>query len=108
MSEQVTGEGGAPFETLASSGRTIATRTLTGAVDALVASSVPVKTGVVVQADATNTAGTYVEVGFADLTAGNGLQLGPGDSQAFPVTNANGLYVIGTAGQKVRAVAVGA
>lgn len=104
MGEQVTGEGGAPFPVLASSGKTIATKTLTGARDALVAASTPVKNGVLVQADATNTVGTYVEVGFADLTAGNGLQLYPGDSVPFAVTNANELYAIGAAGQKVRAV----
>lgn len=101
------GQNGTPVQrTLAQSGATIATKTLTGGVDSLAASRT-CTIGVIVQADATNTVGTYIEVGFSDLTAGNGLQVAPGDSVPIQIDDVAKLRVIGAAGQKVRAIVVG-
>jgi len=89
-------------------GKTIATKTLTGAIEQITTTRVPNVKGVIVQADMGNASGTYVEVGFSDLTTGNGLQLGPGASVPIEIDDVAKIYVIGAAGLKVRAVVVGA
>jgi hypothetical protein len=49
---------------------------------------------IVIQLDVASAVGTYVEYGGADVTAGNGLQLLPGDAADVNATNAASIWVV--------------
>lgn len=50
--------------------------------------------GIMVQADKGNAAGSYIEVGGPDLTAGNGIQLGPGESDLLTYQTPNEVFAL--------------
>lgn len=50
--------------------------------------------GVVIQLDLAASPGTYIEYGGPDITPGNGLQLGPGDSAIVNAPNAAAIWIV--------------
>lgn len=91
---------GAPYSAggaLASSVSSVA-QTVTASAAAL--ASQATTTGVILVASSNNVGTTYV--GGSDVTTANGYPLEPGQSFSASVTNANVLYIIGTASDTVR------
>jgi len=75
----------------------------TGAPDPWVNSPgvMPALTGVLVQADPSNSAA--IEVGYGLFTLGDGISLSAGDSRKFPVADAGMIYCLAAVGsQKLR------
>jgi hypothetical protein len=50
--------------------------------------------GVMVQLSLAAAAGAYIEIGGPDITPGNGLQLGPGDSDLVIAPNAGSVWIV--------------
>lgn len=53
--------------------------------------------GILVQSDYANAAGSYIEVGGPDVTPGNGIQLAPGDTDMINAPNATFIWAIPSA-----------
>ena len=74
-----------------------AQQTVTASATAL--SSQALSNGIVIKARSTNTGTTYV--GPSSLTTANGYALLPGESISYGVTNANAVWIVGTASDVV-------